>query len=322
MFTPLTHSQDLHTYVSADSLQVGDLFTYTLVLNRDRDYGSIVFPTGENFGEDIEFISRERYQAAPLRDSLIYRFQFFGTDDIIIPRQEVLISRAMGDTVLTSNPIPVFFKTTLGEGDEEFRPFKPIYDFAALIWPYLLGILLFLLVAWYIYKRIFTAEKKPEKTVPATPVPFVNPLNVLESRLIKLGSGNLPSEREEFEKFYIELGDSIREYLERVYEIDALEMTSREILKAMLDYPAHRDMIQITRKVLNEADMVKFARFVPSGKQATDALNLAQDFLATARSNDAARIENMRSVHEINEQERVEKENKILNKEMVGNDVG
>ena len=319
---PAIQSQDLHTYVSVDSLEVGDTFTYTLVLNRDREYGSIVFPDGESFGDDVEFLKRERYQAAPLRDSLVYRLQYFGTSDFTLPEQEILIGRAEGDTLLTSNPVPLYFKTTLSEGDEEFRPLKPIFDFAALIWPYLLGFIILLVAGWYIYRRLSRMEKKPEPKTPEKQVPFADPLQVLESKLIKLGSGQFPSAREEFDHFYIELGDAIREYIERVYEIEALEMTSREILRAMQQYPADREMITITRKVLNEADMVKFARFTPSGKQAKEALNLAQDFLNTARSMDASRIDQLRKYHEQSEEERVETINQNLNKEPVQNDVG
>jgi len=99
-------------------------------------------------------------------------------------------------------------------------------------------------------------------------------------------------------------------------------MTSREILRAMQQYPADREMITITRKVLNEADMVKFARFTPSGKQAKEALDLAQDFLNTARSLDSVRIDQLRKNHEQSEQERVEAINQNLNKEPVQNDVG
>jgi len=321
-WVPPVLSQELHTYVSADSLEVGDIFTYTLVLNRNREYGSIIFPTGEEFGEDVEFLERERHLSSPLRDSLVYRFQFFGTSDINLPGQDVLINRAEGDTILSSNRVPIYFKTTLSEGDEEFRPLKPIFDFAALIWPYILGLLILLLAGWYLYKRISSSEEKPEPKVPAKPVPFLDPLQELESKLIKLGSGQFPSAREEFERFYIELGDSIREYLERVYEIEALEMTTREILRAMQRYPADKEMITITRKVLYEADMVKFARFNPSGKQAKEALDLAQDFLNTARSIDETKIKQLRISHEQNEHIRVEKINENINKEPVQNDVG
>lgn len=322
VWIPQAQSQDLHTYVSVDSLEVGDTFTYTLVLNRDREYGYIVFPDGEDFGDDVEFLKRERYQAAPLRDSLVYQLQYFGTSDITLPEQEILIGRTEGDTLLTSNPVPLYFKTTLSEGDEEFRPLKPIFDFAALIWPYLLGLILLLVAGWYIYKRLSAMEKKPESKISEKQVPFSDPLQVLEKKLIKLGSGQFPSAREEFEYFYIELGDAIREYIERVYEIEALEMTSREILRAMQQYPADREMITITRKVLNEADMVKFARFTPSGKQARGALSLAQDFLNTARSLDKPRIDQLRESYELAEQERVEAINQNLNKEPVQNDVG
>ena len=309
--------QNIHTYVSVDSIEVGDVFTYSLVLNRDREFGGIQFPDGTSFGEDVELLNRERHRVAPLRDSLVYTLQFFGTTDFTIPGQEVILNSATGDTTLQSNPVPLFFKTVLSENEEEFKPFKPIFDFAALIWPYVLAVIFLALAAWYLYRWYKSREKDTAPRIPETPIPFTNPLDELESKLVKLGSGNFPVNREEFEIFYISLGNAIRAYLERVYKIKALEMTSREILRAMQQYPADKEMIHTTRKVLNEADMVKFARFVPSSDQAKEALILAQNFLDTARKNDADIISLMQKQHEESESERVEEINKNLNKEPV-----
>jgi len=321
-FASSASGQDIHTYVSVDSIQVGDVFTYSLVLNRDREVGAIQFPDGSAFGDEIELLNRERHRSAPLRDSLVYTLQFFGTSDQTIPRQEIILNSADGDTILYSNPVPLFFKTVLSENEEEFKPFKPIFDFAALIWPYVLAIILLALAAWYLYRWYNSRKKETVTKIPEQPVPFNNPLDELEEKLIKLASGILPANREEFEIFYISLGNAIRAYLERVYKIKALEMTSREILRAMQQYPADKEMIHTTRKVLNEADMVKFARFVPSTSQAKEALNLAQNFLETARKNDASIVSRMQKEHEESESERVDEINKNLKNEPVSHDLG
>lgn len=64
--------------------------------------------------------------------------------------------------------------------------------------------------------------------------------------------------------YYTRLTDIVREYIEGRYEVNAMEMTSDEIVQAMtgLNIPA-RSYEQIQR-LLSTADYVKFAKYVPN----------------------------------------------------------
>lgn len=292
-------AQQLHTYIDRDSVQVGDIVTYTLVLERDQEYRSVTFPGDEHFDDDdLRLLGRNRHSVSANRDSVVYRLQFFGVGDYQIPRHDVELTSQDGETTtLQSSPIPLIFKTVIAEGDDEFRPLKPIFFFAISIWPWVLAFLLLLAIGYLAHRWMSQRETKPEPPPPPQQIPFKNPLQVLKDRIDVLSGPDSPLADRNFKEFYVLLGDAIREYFEDVYMINALEMTSGEILRELRDYPAENEIISITRKVLYEADMVKFAKFEPDIPQAEQALATARQFLEVVSKTDKYRIEKLREDH-------------------------
>lgn len=309
-------AQDLHTYVDRDSVRAGDIIAYTLVLEHNDEFNSVSFPDEGDFVSDtLQFIDRERYHVSEQRDSVVYRLQYFGTEDYQIPQKNVILVDASGDTtVVQTSRVPLSFKTVLAEGDTEFRPLKPIFDFAISLWPWILAILLITIAGWLFYKWYVKREKPLPPPPPPDPVPFDNPVKELEKELQALSSEDSPLKRREFKEFYILLGDSIRRYFERVYNIGALEMTSGELLRELRSYPAETQIINSTRKVLNEADMVKFARFEPDIPQAEKALSTAWQFHDVVKKSDKHKVDQMRDDHQ-NQQNQIQRDYKKMLKE-------
>lgn len=293
-------AQQIHTYVSADSLQVGDLFDYIIVFN--GTYESVEYPGEDNFGDNIDVVSRQRFQVSTTRDSLVYRLQFFGNDDIVIPRQEINLQMTDADTTLQTNLVPIFFKTTLAEGDDEFRPFKPIFEFTRAWWPYLLLFLLLAAAAYYYYRWYMNRELEPAEIPESEPLPppdFINPMEQLQQEIEQLPKVHTLKTEEDFDRYYIDLGDAIRRYIKRVYKFPALEMTTTEINNSLREELASPKIISITRKVLNEADMVKFANFQPGNQMAESVFNKAKKFIEIANVVDSSKIQYLKYKHDV-----------------------
>lgn len=309
----LAQGQRLSEYMTADSLNAGDVFEYSITLDRNENYDRIVFPDSSHFGELFEIRSRQQFRLTDYKDSLVYHLQFFGTEDTTLATLPVQLISEDDTTQLYTNPIPVHFQTVLQSEEDEFRPFKPIFDFAAAWWPYILALLLLIAGGWYLYQKYFLEieqqEPKPEPVF--TPEPFKDPLNQLANNLKQLRSFSFSSE-EDFEQFYIKLGDSIREYFEHLHQIPALESTSSEILRDLRRRALDKELIDHTRRVLNEADMVKFARFTPTEKQAEEALHKADAFLKKARRIDGPRVDQLRRQHNM----RIEKKRKEFEQQL------
>ncbi|HEX6982788.1 MAG TPA: hypothetical protein VF181_08500 [Balneolaceae bacterium] len=288
-------AQTLNEIVSVDSLKVGDTFTYSITLDRKETYDEINFPDTTDFGSIFEIRSRKQFKVSTYKDSIFYELQFFGTADTIIPQLPVVLIQNQDTTVLYTNPVPVDFNSVLAENDTSFRPLKPIFEFASAWWPYLLGFIILCIAAYYLYKY-YTQNQQKEEALPQKSykaVPFKNPLKKLQKTIKELERMEL-SAPEDFKEFYITLGDGIRQYFESLYKIPAMESTSRELLDMLRKRLIDENLIKDTQAVLQEADMVKFAKFTPTEKQADRALKKAYDFLSRAREVDGPRLEHLR----------------------------
>ncbi|MDZ7757585.1 hypothetical protein [Rhodohalobacter sp.] len=298
-------AQQVYTFVDTDSLRVGDIFEYTIVVD-SRDQ-LLSYPTEDDFEEQVEVVDRTRYQVHANRDSLVYKLQFFGTDNLTLDRKSVQLSTASGDTTLFTNRVPIFFKTLLAEEDEEFRPLKPIFEFARSIYPYIIIFLILLISGYLIYRYIEQQKRKQDHAKPKyQPIPFENPFLQLKSEIEHLRPIDGLSTFDDFEQFYVEIGDAIRRYLKRVHKIPALEMTTSEITASLKKEFVSAEVISITRKVLNSADMVKFAHFEPTKEQARSTLDKANTFIEIVSESDAEIIDQMREKHDLAESEKSE----------------
>lgn len=300
VFTDIVNAQQLHTFVDRDSVRVGDTFSVSIVL--EGNYDLLTYPDRDSFKDELEMLNRQRFQVSAGRDSIVYTLQFFGVDDILIDPMDFEFRVGQQDTTLQSARVPVFFKTTLAEEDDQLRPMKPIFDFARSYWPFFIGFIIIAIIAYLIYRLL--KDRAQQETFIATPYraeTFLNPLDELEKTIHHIAAQPAPMNEKEFEQFYIQLGDAIRLYLKRVYEFPALEMTSGEIIRKLQELRASADLIKKVKKVLYEADMVKFAKFNPASDQVADAIKTGTDFVVTAQTIDTERIEYLE--HQFNEEQ-------------------
>src|SRR5262245_9688899 len=87
--------------------------------------------------------------------------------------------------------------------------------------------------------------------------------------------------------FYEQVSAIAREYLGNRYGFLALDMTTSEILKTVRQLqPAGLDAAQVAR-FLAEADLVKFAKFVPGAEEPAAHLAEARRLVDTTRELDA-----------------------------------
>ncbi|MBW2275543.1 MAG: hypothetical protein JRG96_19960 [Deltaproteobacteria bacterium] len=89
---------------------------------------------------------------------------------------------------------------------------------------------------------------------------------------------------EQLEKFYVELSWIIRRYLENRFGLRSPELTTEEFLSVASTSPdlsaQHRSMLG---GFLEQADLVKFAGFVPDAEQVEQSIGAARSFLEETR---------------------------------------
>lgn len=290
-------AQQIRVYLSNDSLAAGERFEYRVRTDFGSTYDYVLPPDSASWGELVEFKSMKRVETPTGRDSLVITLQFFGTKDTLItPKTFRLIGP---DTLSISSPtIPIFFKSRVPTSETELQPLKPIYAFARNWLPWILLFFVVMGIAYYVYHRIKKRPGIPVNTPIVVPMsPFVSPLDVLNTKLEALKRKDLVKAGD-YKSFYTELGDILRRYIEDAHEIPALESTTGELRRSFKQRGLHSELAHPLIYILEEADMVKFAKFAPSESAANACFKHARTFSEAAQKLDYFRIQVLRDTYE------------------------
>lgn len=211
----------------------------------------------------------------------LYKIQAFDSGDYRIPPFIYVTGR---DTVLSNSaflkvvPVDVSEMTdinpTEGAGRFKAKWFDWMPDFITDYWYFILlgivivagGICTYLILSRKVAVNIL--PKKKERP----------PYLVAMDKLDKLKAKHLWEQG--FEKpFYTELTEILREYLDRRFGINAMEMTSSQIMRALNDRGDLQMSKDLMHQVLEIADYVKFARVQPLREDNIKSFDAAVKFV-------------------------------------------
>ena len=177
---------------------------------------------------------------------------------------------------LVTERIPFEVGSVLPEGaSTELRPVRgqlePLRE-PGRLWPWLVGIVVAAaLAAAWLWRRFQAARAQVRRR---------SAWEVARARLDALSSRARPAAADEVDRFFVELSALIRRYLEDRFELRAPELTTEEFLQVASGSPDLRESHQrFLSTFLERADMVKFARFIPSPEDIEAALGAASRFL-------------------------------------------
>lgn len=188
----------------------------------------------------------------PFDSGLFHLPEFVYVSESDSARSNALTLNVTAMKVTADDPIAGFAPVAEPAG-KKFLDFVP--DWLADFWWVLVILLLAIALGiWALrrYKKEGTIiRKKPEPT----------PYEVAMRDLRELKTKNLWEQGMEKE-YFTRLTDILRTYLDRRFGINAMEMTSREIINRLYDSDV-KDKRDYVRQILNVADFVKFAKVRP-----------------------------------------------------------
>jgi hypothetical protein len=117
--------------------------------------------------------------------------------------------------------------------------------------------LVLLLIWWYLrrkYRKGASEILAPEAMLPPHLVAIMELDRLRSEKLWKLGKNK---------RYYTELSEIIRKYIERRFQFNALEMTTDEILTLFKKDKTTQSVYQNLRQILQLSDLVKFAKIEP-----------------------------------------------------------
>lgn len=295
----------VETYVSTDSVVIGERFTLSLVVEHGPNT-EVSFPApaaaSAVYG-DIEVVNPDPFRRRMRRDggivdSIAYEVTTFALDSARVGPLPVRV--AVGpDTTLARSPVrTVSVVSVLRPEAERIHGVAPLASFPRPLWTWgLLGLVATTLVAGLGY--LWWRRRQPSE---ARPVP--RPLDVDQTPyqaatawMRQLESYNL-SDPDAVEPFYVELSNVVRTYVSRELGVSTFEHTTREVVTRLAERPDVPEAATARlQAVLQLADLVKFAGARPSSDDGEKALREARKALDTIEA--APRSSESRAVDEI-----------------------
>ena len=187
---------------------------------------------------------------------------------------------AAGDTLYTQ-PLGLSVTTvSVNPTTDDIKDIKPImsapfywselftwvgYGMLALL---LLGVIVLLLMKFVFKKKVPFISETPEPVIP----PHIVALEKLEEiKVQKIWQCG------DIKVFYTQVTDVLRVYLEGRFGINAMELTSDEIMALVKKEPGLNEVRAALKDLLTLADLVKFAKMVPIENQNEASLLIAFD---------------------------------------------
>jgi hypothetical protein len=89
--------------------------------------------------------------------------------------------------------------------------------------------------------------------------------------------------QEKFREYFIRVSETVREYLGNRYGFFAMDLTSRELLDELRDRPTPGLEHPRLKELLQNADLVKFAKLQPPDDMSSSAIDNAYSLVNATR---------------------------------------
>lgn len=276
------------------SILMGRIDTLRIFVERDADRQG-VFPLFHAmgprgfvtlFGDTVELgvprMDTVKREGNRITERLVVPVQVFDSGFYRLPPFVYISasdSAASNQVELTVVPVKVGENEAIADyqdisdpSDRSFWDWMPdwLYD---LWWLWLL-LILAVIAALYFGRKY----RKTGKFISLPEKPQPKPWTVALERLERLKEKNLWENGMEKE-YFTDLTDILRDYLFQRFGINAMEMTSRQIMQTLSDQADVKDKRAYVRKILDIADFVKFAKVRPLPADNVEAFENAINFI-------------------------------------------
>ena len=260
--------------INVDTILVGQPFDYQLSLTVPKDYNVDWKRFGDTLSKSIEIIKEGELTTTPVEnsDNVLMQQQLtmttFDTGYVYVPEIDIYYSKSMQDSVrykLHTMEKELYVKTVAVDTTQAFLPIngvikqhitaKEVLPWAAIV--IVLAAIVHLI--YYLRKHRKTkdvvVEEKKKPTVPA--------IVTARAKLADM-KDNESWNSLKIKDYYTDLTDIAREYLEGQFAIDAIEMTTDEIMAEVNNLNLQDFVKMKLQDTLITADLVKFAKANPS----------------------------------------------------------
>lgn len=250
------------------SIQIGEQARLRLSVAQPTNLQVSIPILSDTITKGIEIVEMVKADTISLSDSRIqvnydYLITSFDSGFYFIPSYTYA---AAGDTLQTA-PLGLSVTTvTVNPETDDVKAIKPIMD-APFYWSELFTwvgyfLLAFLVVSLIIFVLLKYVLKKKVPFIDQTPQPVIPPHIVALEKLEEIKVQKI-WQCGDIKVFYTQVTDVLRVYLEGRFGINAMELTSDEIMALVKKEPGLNEVRAALKDLLTLADLVKFAKMVP-----------------------------------------------------------
>jgi hypothetical protein len=266
----------LRTYVNRSSITIGDRIKYTVEVTAPHETQIQMPAFKDNLIGEFEI----KDSASKTTEHLFGKKRLRSRYDITaysvgkkeIPSIEIKYKPRLAKdwSLKKTDVIAIDVRSVLPkEPPVDIRGIKGPAGFFEINW-FLVGLaclgLVILISALTVYIRI--RNRKPIRLPHET---ALEELEAIRSQLINTGL---------VKEYFVGVSDCVRRYIERVFRLKAPEMTSEEFLNSLHDSTvlaaAHKELL---KGFMNACDLVKFAKYSPTGEEAENVYATAKNFI-------------------------------------------
>ena len=267
--------------VQQEQVSVGKPFALDLTLK--APYGSVVEWNpfmADTLSAQLDILKRgELERTADADSNIIVQQQLtlmtFDTGYIQVPSLQLSTMDAFTD------PIQLYSTTIAVDTTQAFRPLVPPIEHPVTmkeVFPWILGALILVivgLVVWYWLKH-----RKPKFDENGEPVkgPVMPPYDKAIGDLESLKQQKL-WQAGKLKEYYSSLTDIAREYIEGQFQVNAVEMTTDDILREVRELHFDEALFGKLKGTMELADLVKFAKYSASALESDNAMSDMTDFV-------------------------------------------
>lgn len=281
-------AQEIKVAASTDTTDylIGDRIKYHLVINADKNV-YIINPFFRDSLKNIDVIKISGPEVTEDQKVKTIKYETelsrFDSAQVTIPRIKIEY-RVKGDTTLKSvfsNAVTFNVHTLKVSVKEEIKDIKPpirLFNYMFLI--YIGIVLLILIIGYFVYRKYFRNKQveiiRPKEVKIAVHELFLRKLDQLDKE--ELWQKGFVKE------YHSRITEIIRDYFEKQFGLPALELTTTESLKLLSKHPAGVKVLDITSQFLNNADLVKFAKFTPLEQVNLEMMSQAKEIIKQTMS--------------------------------------
>ena len=269
--------------IDSTSLMIGDQTDLHLQVTQEKSERVEMPVFGETLQDGIEIVDKTIVDTLPLSDGRIQLNQYLtltSFKDSLFSINPIAV--VCGQDTFRTEPMalnivqPFEVDTTLAITDIKDIEKAPIWWWGIFRWVLLAIVLLLLAVGgWYLW-RWYQKNRKPEEE-PIDPELLRPADEVALEKLDEIKAQKIWKDGK-VKEYQTELTDVVREYISRRFDVQSTEKTSDETLRAMKPL-IEKDLFSKLSKMLQLADLVKFAKWHTTPDENEMALTTAYEFV-------------------------------------------